>query len=254
MSKPRQLPQILIFAITVFFASPTASHAQVKVLMSGGFSAAYQELLPEFQNTTGIAVSTSQGDGPNTIGAQLRRGVPADVVIMSRGGLTELMAEGRIAAGSDVDLARVPLGVCVRAGTPRPDISTIDAFRQTLLRAKSIGSQSSSTIYLTTKLFPQLGIASAMAGKLSDAGPAGVARGEVEIVTAPVSEILPVAGADFVGTVPAEIQYVQVFAAALVKGAKEPEASKRLIAFLASERATVVIEKTGMKRPAPSHN
>jgi molybdate transport system substrate-binding protein len=254
MSKPRQLPQILIFAITVFFASPTASHAQVKVLMSGGFSAAYQELLPEFQNTTGIAVSTSQGDGPNTIGAQLRRGVPADVVIMSRGGLTELMAEGRIAAGSDVDLARVPLGVCVRAGTPRPDISTIDAFRQTLLRAKSIGSQSSSTIYMTTKLFPQLGIASAMTGKLSDAGPTGVASGEVEIVIAPVSEILPVPGADFVGTIPAEIQYVQVFAAALVKGAKEPEASKRLIAFLASERATVVIEKTGMKRPAPSHN
>ena len=145
MSKPRQSPQLLIFAITMFFALPTALHAQVKVLMSGGFSAAYQELLPEFQNTTGIAVSTargaSQGDGPNTIGAQLGRGVPADVVIMSRGGLTELMAEGRIAVGSDVDLARVPLGVCVRAGTPRPDISTIDAFRQTLLRAKSIGSQ-----------------------------------------------------------------------------------------------------------------
>jgi molybdate transport system substrate-binding protein len=176
--------------------------------------------------------------------------VPADVVIMSTGGLTELMAEGRVAVGSDVDLARVPLGVCVRAGTPRPDISTIDAFRQTLLRAKSIGSQSSSTIYMTTKLFPQLGIASAMTGKLSDAGPAGVASGEVEIVIAPVSEILPVPGADFVGTVPAEIQYVQVFAAALVKGAKEPEASKRLIAFLASERATSAIEKTGMKRPA----
>jgi len=254
VSKPRQSPQILIFAITMFFALPTASHAQVKVLMSGGFSAAYQELLPEFQHTTGIAVSTargaSQGDGPNTIGAQLRRGVPADVVIMSRGGLTELMAEGRIAVGSDVDLARVPLGVCVRAGTPRPDIRTIDAFRQTLLRAKSIGSQSSSTIYMTTKLFPQLGIVSAMTGKLSDAGPAGVASGEVEIVIAPVSEMLTVPGADFVGTIPAEIQYVQVFAAALVKGAKEPEASKRLIAFLASERATSAIEKTGMKRPA----
>jgi molybdate transport system substrate-binding protein len=113
MSKPRQSPQILVFAITMFFALPTSSHAQVKVLMSGGFSAAYQELLPEFQNTTGIAVSTargaSQGNGPNTIGAQLRRGVPADVVIMSRGGLTELMAEDRIAVGSDVDLARVPV-------------------------------------------------------------------------------------------------------------------------------------------------
>jgi len=103
---------------------------------------------------------------------------------------------------------------------------------------------------MTTKLFPQLGIASEMAGKLSNAGAANVASGEVEIVIAPVSEILPVRGVDFVGTMPAEIQFVQLFAAALVKGAKEPEASKRLIAFLASERATPAIEKAGMKRPA----
>lgn len=253
MNRSRQSQQILIFAITML-ALRTASPAQVRVLMSGGFSAAYQELLPQFQNTTGITVTTargaSQGDGPNTIGAQLRRGVPADVVIMSRGGLAELMAEGRIAIGSDVDLARVRLGVGARAGTPRPDIGTVDAFKQTLLRAKSIGSQSSSTIYMTTRLFPQLGIASAMAGKLSNAGAANVASGEVELVVAPVSEILTVPGVDFVGTIPDEIQFVQVFAAALVKGTKEPEASKRLIAFLASERATLAIEKTGMKRPA----
>lgn len=253
MNSSRQSHQILIFAITML-ALPTASPAQVRVLMSGGFSAAYQELLPQFQNTTGITVSTargaSQGDGPDTIGAQLRRGVPADVVIMSRGGLAELMAEGRIAIGSDVDLARVPLGVGVRAGTPRPGMGSVVAFKQTLLHAKSVGSQSSTTIYMTTRLFPQLGIASAMAGKLSNAGPANVASGEVEMVVAPVSEILPVSGVDFVGTVPAEIQFVQTFAAALVKGTKEPEASKRLIAFLASERATPAIEKTGMNRPA----
>jgi molybdate transport system substrate-binding protein len=171
MKESRQSPRILIFAITMLVALPAASPAQVRVLMSGGFSAAYQELLLQFQNTTGITVTTargaSQGDGPNTIGAQLRRGVPADVVIMSRDGLAELFAEGRIAIGSDVDLARVPLGIGVRAGTPRPDIGTVDAFKQTLLRAKSIGTQSSSAIYMTTKLFPQLGIASAMAGTRS---------------------------------------------------------------------------------------
>ena len=255
MNKSCQPPPMLIFAITMLVALPTASHAQVNVnvLMSGGFSAAYQELLPEFQNNTGITVTTargaSQGDGPNTIGAQLRRGVPADVVIMSRGGLAELFAEGRIVTGSDVDLARVPLGIGVRAGAQRPDISTVEAFKQALLRAKSIGSQSSSTIYMTTKLFPQLGISSEMAGKLSNAGPVNVASGEVEMVVAPVSEILPVAGLDFVGTIPTEIQFVQTFAAAVVKGTKEPEASKRLIAFLASNEATHTIEKTGMKRP-----
>jgi molybdate transport system substrate-binding protein len=246
---------MLTLAIAIFVGLPALSPAQqVRVLMSGGFSAAYQELLPEFQHTTGITVTTargaSQGEGPNTIGAQLRRGVAADVVIMSRGGLAELLAAGRIVIGSDLDLAQVPLGIGVRAGAQRPDIRTVSSFRDALLHAKSLGSQSSSTIYLTTKLFPQLGIASAMAGRVLDAGPSNVASGEVEMVIAPVSEILTVPGVEFVGTIPTEVQFVQTFAAAVVKGTKEPEASKRLIAFLASEKATPAIEKTGMKRPA----
>jgi molybdate transport system substrate-binding protein len=236
----RRSQQLLILVVTGF-ALPTASLAQVRVLMSGGFSAAYQELMPQFQNTTGITV---------TIGAQLRRGVPADMVIMSRGGLAELMTEGRIVLGSDVDLARVPLGVAVRAGTPKPDIRSVAAFKQSLLRAKSVGSQSSTTVYIRTRLLAQLGIESAMAGKLANAGPASVATGEVEMVLAPVSEVLPIAGVDLVGTIPNEIQFVQTFAAALLKGTKEPEASKRLIAFLASETATPAIEKMGMNRPA----
>jgi molybdate transport system substrate-binding protein len=244
---------MFIFAIAMLVASAAPSHAQVRVLMSGGFSAAYQELLPQFEKSTGITVTTargaSQGDGPTTIGAQLRRGVHAEVVILSREGLAELSAEGRIVVGSDVDLALVPLGVGVRAGTPRPDISTVNAFKQTLLRAKSIGIQSTSGMYLKTRVFPQLGIAGVVADKLSDAGSAEVANGGVEIVVLPVSEILPVRGVDFVGPVPADLQFVQVFAAALVKGAQNPEASKRLIDFLASEKATPAVEKTGMKRP-----
>jgi molybdate transport system substrate-binding protein len=246
------LPRQLVVAITLVLAFPAASLAQIRVLMSGGFSAAYHELLPQFENTTGITVTTatgaSQGDGPNTIRAQLRRGVPADVVIMSREGLAELLAEDRIAIGSDVDLGRVPLGVGVRAGTSRPNIGTVDAFKQTLLRAKSIGIQSSSAIYLRTKVFPQLGIASALEAKLSNAGAASVAAGEAEMIVLPVSEILPYSGVDFVGTIPAELQFVQVFAAAVIKGAKYPGAAQRLIAFLASDKATPSVEKTGMKR------
>jgi molybdate transport system substrate-binding protein len=235
-------------------ALPPASAAQVSVLMSGGFSAAYQELLPRFENTTGITVTTaigmSQGDGPNTIGAQLRRGVRADLVILSKDGLAELSSQGRIVTGSDVDLAEVPLGVAVRGGAPRPNIGTVDAFRAALLHAKSVGIRSGSGIYLTSKLFPRLGISAAMAEKVSDAGAADVASGTVEMVVLPASEILSVQGVDFVGTIPAEIQFRPVFSAALVKEAAEPEASKRLIAFLASDSATLAIERTGMKRPA----
>src|SRR5271170_4088885 len=112
--------------VVALLVLPTASFAQLNVIMSGGFAAAYQEILPEFEKTTGITVTTargpSQGNAPNTIGAQLRRGVPADVVIMSREGLDQLIAEGRIAAGTEVDLARTPLGMAVRAGAAKPDI------------------------------------------------------------------------------------------------------------------------------------
>src|SRR5262245_44622019 len=140
---------------------PMAASAQLNVLISGGFSGAYEQLLPEFERTSGIKVTTgsgaSQGTGPQTIAAQLARGVPADVVILSREGLSELIAAKRIAAGTDVDVARVPLGVAVRAGTPKPDVSTVEAFKQVLLKAKTVAvTGSTSGIWLTNDLFPRL--------------------------------------------------------------------------------------------------
>jgi len=149
-------------------------------------------------------------------------------------------------------LAQTSLGLAVRAGAPRPDISTVDAFKQALLRAKSVTFDSSTTgIYLTTKLFPRLGIAGDMAGKSTTSGVAAVASGDSEIAVQPVSEILPVRGVDLVGTIPAEIQYVAVFAAAVVTGSKETDASKRLIAFLTSDGATAAIKKSGMEPSRP---
>jgi molybdate transport system substrate-binding protein len=233
--------------------------AQVKVIMSGGFTAAFRSALPEFERTTGIAVTVgsgaSQGDGPETIGAQLRRGVPADMVIMSREGLNDLIAGGRIVAGSDVDLAQAPLGVAVRAGAPKPDIGSVEAFRQTLLHAKSIVVPGSTTgIYLTTTLFPRFGVDSKKV-KVTARGTqsaAMVAAGDAELVIQPVSELLPMPGIDFVGPIPSEVQYISVFSAAVVTGSKESEASKRLISFLASEKASGAIKQAGME-PANRH-
>jgi molybdate transport system substrate-binding protein len=237
----------------------TQALAQVKVIMSGGFSAAYRSALPEFERTTGIAVTTgsgaSQGSGPETIGAQLRRGVPADVVIMSREGLNDLIAGGGIVAGTDVDLAQTPLGVAVRAGAHKPDISTVDAFRLTLLNAKSIVVPGSTTgIYLTTTLFPRFGVDS-KAVKVTARGAESasmVAAGDAELVVQPVSELLHMSGIDFVGPIPSEVQYISVFSAAVVTGSKEVDASKRLISFLASEKASGAIKQAGME-PAKSH-
>ena len=186
---------------------PQNALAQVKVMTSGGFAAPLREMLPEFEKSTGVSVEVilgkSQGGGPDTISAQLGRGVAADIVILSREGLNDLIAENRIAAHSDIDLAKTPLGMAVRAGAPKPDISTVEAFKNTLLHAKSITYPSSTTgIYMATKLFPRLGIAGEVLPKSSNAGVAAVAKGDIEIAIQPVSELLHVPGTDFVGTLP----------------------------------------------------
>ena len=233
----------------------TNASAQLNVLISGGFAGAYEQLLPEFQRMSGTKVTTgsgaSQGSGPQTIAAQLGRGVAADVVILSREGLDELIAAKRIALGTDVDLARVPLGVAVRAGTPKPDVSTVELFKRVLLKAKTIAMPGSTGgIWLMTDVFPRLGIAEKINVELTPRGTgaaAMVAAGEADITVLPVSEILHAAGVDFAGTIPPEIQFAQVFSAAVVAGSREIEAPKRLIEFLASARASETIRKSGME-------
>jgi molybdate transport system substrate-binding protein len=227
----------------------------VNVLISGGFSSAYEQLLPEFERTSGIKVITgsgaSQGTGPQTIAAQLARGVSADVVILSREGLGELIAANRIIAGTDVDLARVPLGVAVRAGTPKPDVSTVEAIKQILLRAKTVAVPgSTSGIWLRTDLFPRLGIVEKINVKAAPRGARAtemVAEGGADLAVMPVSEILHAAGVDFAGSLPPEIQFIQMFSAAVVAGSREIDGAKRLIEFLASARASEAIRKSGME-------
>lgn len=238
--------------LVAMIATPASALARLTVLTSGGFAIPLRQILPEFEKSTGITVNTlrgqSQGGGANAIGAQLRRGVPADVVIMSREGLDGLVAEGEIVPGSDVNLAQTPLGVAVRAGAPRPEFSTVEAFKQMLLRAKSITFPSSTTgIYMMDKLFPQLGIADQISGKITHTGVTDVAKGNAELAIQPVSELLHVEGADFAGTIPREIQYISVFSCAVVAGSKQVEASRRLIEFLRSDAARKVIADSGME-------
>src|SRR5215831_7101449 len=198
----------VISLVATLLMWPLAATAQLNVLISGGFSGPYEQVLPEFERATGIKVVTgsgsSQGTGPQTIAALLARGVPADVVILSREGLSELIAANRIAAGTDVDLAQVPLGVAVRAGTASPDVSTVAAFKRTLTNAKAVAMPgSTSGIYLMNDLFPRLGIAEKVNVKVTARGTgvaAMVAAGDADLAVMPVSEILNAAGVDFAGT------------------------------------------------------
>lgn len=231
------------------------TNGALNVLISGGFSGAYEKLLPEFERTSGFKVTTgsgaSQGAGPQTIAAQLGRGVSADVVILSREGLDDLMAANRIAAGTDKDLARVPLGVGIRAGAPKPDVSTVEAFKHILLEAKIVAvPESTSGIWLMADLFPRLGIADKIRVRPAPRGTDAtrmVAAGDVAVTVQPVSEILGAAGVDFAGNLAAEIQFVQTFSAAVVAGSNQIEGAKRLIEFLASAQASTAIRDSGME-------
>jgi molybdate transport system substrate-binding protein len=229
--------------------------AHLQILISGGFAGAYEKLLPEFERSGGVKVTTgsgaSQGKGPQTIAAQLARGAAADVVILSREGLEDLIAAGKIAAGTDVDLARVPLGVGVRAGAPRPDVATVESFKQVLLGAKTVAvPESTSGIWLQAELFPRLGVAGKINVRPAPRGADAtrmVAAGDADVAVQPVSEILVAPGVDFAGKLAPEIQFVQVFSAAIVAGSQARENSRRLIAFLSSAGAAEVIKNSGME-------
>jgi molybdate transport system substrate-binding protein len=206
--------------------------------------------LPQFQKVTGIAVTTSrgasQGSDPNTIGAQLRRGAKPDIVIMSREGLDELIAEGKILPKSDKDLAQTPLGVAVHAGSRKPDISTVAAFKQALLQAKAVNYMSTSGLYLKHEVFPKLGIANEVSGKTIEALITSEDGRRSEIGIQPVSEISNVPGIDFVGLVPSEIQFNSVFSTAIVLGTTEGEAARQLIDYLKTDAAKAIIKTSGM--------
>lgn len=249
------------FVIATLLMSPLMASAQLKVIISGGFSGPYEQLVPEFERTSGVKITTgsgaSQGTGPQTIAAQLARGVPFDVVIMSREGLTELVAAHRIAPGTDVDLARTPLGIAVRAGAPKPDVGTVEAFKQAMLKANVIAMPgSTSGIFLMQDVFPRLGIADKVKVKATPRGSgatAMVAAGEADIAVMPVSEIVHAKGVDYAGKIPEEIQLNQIFAAAVVAGSTQYDAAKRLIAFLASEQAAATIQRGGMEPLGKRH-
>jgi molybdate transport system substrate-binding protein len=245
----------LLAAGVLHFSSPVFC-AEVKVMISGGVSAAYNELVPQYERASGNTVVTargsSMGDSPTSIPGRIRRGEAVDVFIMVGDALDDLLKAGKVVPGSRVDLARSLMGMAVRAGAPKPDIGSVEAFKRAMLAAKSVAySESASGVYLSTKLFPRLGIADIMAPKsrkvIGEPVGAAVARGEAEIAFQQMSELRPVPGIDIVGPLPPDLQVVTIFSAGIATSAKDANAARGLIAFLASPAAAGAIEKSGME-------
>ena len=232
----------------VALVAGTAGAAEIKLSSSNAVKTVLEELVPQFEKATEHKVKITLGTAAG-LKASIEKGEAFDVAILTGAGIDGLIKDGKVAAGSRADIARSGIGVAVKKGAPKPDISTTEAFKRTLLAAKSVGyvEQGASGIYLKA-LFERLGIADTLKPKLiallaSNPAAKAVANGEAEIGMTQISEILPYAGAELVGPLPAEIQLTTVFTAG---AAKDGGPAQALIAFLRTPAAAAVIKAKGL--------
>ncbi|WP_397448745.1 extracellular solute-binding protein [Pseudomonas sp. NA-150] len=243
------------FALIGSLLSSAAQAAELTVMTSGGFTAAYKALGPGFAKDTGNTLDTilgpSMGKAPEAIPNRLAKGEKADVVIMVGYALDDLIKQGKVIPGSRVELADSPIGMVVRAGADKPDITSLDAFKATLLKAKSVAySDSASGVYIEQEMFKKLGIESQLApkAKMVPKIPVAtvVANGEYELGFQQVAELLPVPGVTFVGKIPTSVQSVTRYAAGIPVNAEHPAEARALLAYLASPAAQPVVNASGL--------
>jgi molybdate transport system substrate-binding protein len=225
--------------------------AEIKVLSTNGVRSALVEMLPEFERATGHKVSVDY-DTANTLFERIKSGETADLAILTRPTIDELIKQGKVGTGEGKDLARSGIGVAVRAGLPKPDIGSADALKRALLDAKSIAftKTGASGIYFA-KVVERLGIEDQVNAKAKV--PAGglvgelVAKGEAEMAVQQVPELLAVPGIQYVGPLPPELQNFTLFCAGVLSGARQPEAAKALVDFLKTPAAARVYKAKGME-------
>lgn len=232
-------------------ASSAGEAAELRVLSGNGAKAAVRELCTRFERATGHKVSLHF-----EVNADLRRkieaGEPFDVAVLNPPVINALVKVGKIVEGSEIDFGRSGLGVAVRSGAPKPDIKTIAAFKQTLLGTKSVAypGKGASGIYFVG-LLDRMGIAAEMKAKLKPMGAEDtvevVARGEADMVVVVASRIYDVAGVDPVGPIPEELQTKIGFAAGVGSAAREPDAARALVSFLASPDAKSILRAKGVE-------
>ena len=250
---------LLVFAISLFFAGPTLA-ADIRVITSGAFAEALKALVPEYEkqspNKVIISYGSSMGSAPDSIPSRLARDEQFDVLILASPALDAFINTGVIRSGTRVDLVASVIGAAVKSGSPKPDISTIPALREALLNAQTVAySASASGTYLSTELFPKLGIADQMnktAKKIySERVGTVVARGDAQLGFQQVSELLPIPGIDFIGEIPPEVQQTVLFSAGITSKVNNLDAPRDFITFLASPKSVPMIERAGLKPVLP---
>jgi molybdate transport system substrate-binding protein len=238
-----------VAAALAAFLTPAAHAAEIKIIASNAVREPYLELIPVFEKETGHRITVDWG-GTLDIVKRVGGGEVADIVIIPAARIDAFVKDGKLAGR--VDVAKSGVGVAVRAGLPRPDISTAEALKKALLAAKSIVlSSGPSSFYLPT-LFEKLGIAADLEPKITQIAPglgvgATLARGEGEIGFTQMSELMSVKGIEYLGPLPAEVQFVTVFCAGLHAAAPAAEPARALLKFLTGPEATTVLRQHGME-------
>ncbi|MBJ2209691.1 substrate-binding domain-containing protein [Pseudomonas carnis] len=229
----------------------SAQAEQLNVMTSGGFTAAYKLLGPQYAEQSGDTLDTilgpSMGKAPEAIPNRLARGEQADVVIMVGYALDELIKQGKVDPASRVELADSRIGLVVKEGAAKPSINTDSELKAVLSQAKSVAySDSASGVYVEKELFKKLGMPAK--GTMIQRVPVGeqVAKGDYEVGLQQVAELLPVKGVTFVGKIPEDVQSVTRFAAGIPVNAKHPEQAKALLQFMASPEAQQEVQSTGL--------
>ena len=255
---PRMKLRIAIAALlaTTAIQAVSVQAAEIRVVSSGGFAAAFKVLAPEWERQTGNTIvaewGPSMGTTQGAIPERLARGEKIDVVIMVGYALDKLVEQGKVAAADTAPLARSGIGIVVKQGAPQPDISTPDALKRALLAATSIAySDSASGVYIQNEMFKKLGIEDQVKGKarMIPAEPVGavVARGDAQIGFQQISELKPITGITLVGPVPAPLQQYTVFSAGVLTASTEKEAALSLIHFFGTPGAATAIANSGME-------
>jgi molybdate transport system substrate-binding protein len=224
---------------------------EIKVLSSIATREAYLELVPQFERATGHKVSTTWA-GTTAIMQRMAAGERYDLIMISSTELVELTRQGKIVSGSRADLAKSGIGIAVRAGAPRPNVSSSAALKQALLAAKTVGYTSGPSGVYMAGLIERMGIAAEVKPKhrtVPSGGTVGtiVASGDAEIGFQQVSELVHIPGIDYIGPLPADVQCITVFSCGLQTGAPQPEAAKALMAFLTTPAAVAVMQKHGLE-------
>jgi len=227
-----------------------AQAAEITVLAGMGNVSAIRDLAPAFEKASGHTVTVRFEQNPD-LARLIETNAPADVFTGNPQAIDDYIAKGKVVAGTRVDFAKAGVGVSVKAGAPKPDISTVDAFKRSMLNAKSIGYSNGGSGTIAAKVMEKLGIAAQLKDrtKFINGRPVAedVAKGEVEVGIQQINVLLPVAGADYVGPLPGDLQDYVLFSLGVLTVSKQQDAAKAFQRFATAPENAALIRKGSME-------